>query len=804
MIREVIGVVIRVVIGAVIEVFIRVVIGVVIGVGIREVIEAVIAASSDQNSDWNGDQSSDWNGDKGEVIGAVIEVFIREVIGMGIKWSDDQNNDRNIDQGRDQTVRCKRPIQLKSFRNGYFTIDNEKLEFGTTITFFCNENYELTKADAITCNENGKWLPRRLPRCRRLSCGNPGRPEDGRRFGSNFTVGANVSYRCNGGYTLVGSAIRTCQSNGLWSGELVICLDKKSHCPNPGVPANGRRIGKSFEKGDVVVYECLPGFTLIGDKSHNCTLHGNWTGNRPFCEDDNKVTIPPIEETALLFSNDLIKPLAKKTCQTDENGKCIKSRGRSLSLNNPDGLDLIFLIDSSSSIGQKNFDLTLEFICEIIVKFGVDYGKGGTRVAAVTFSTKAYLVYNLGDASVDTATRACEITRNIKYRGGGTGIAVGMDLVRTNILSEKERNRKRALILITDGTHNFGGSPIDIARKLKSEQNVEIYTIGVGKKIKRSELKNIASRSKKTGRKLIFQLKSEEDFQTLLHKIIRTDYSLCGIGPSLSTGRGRVSQGKDADDSGWPWQVAIYRSNVKADAYSLICGGSIINKTAILTAAHCLEEDDRRSINFTVVRDPHRYRVVVGHTEIKLKDKDWVTKNGLVIKDIYVHPLFEFGEKHFNDYNDDIAIFQLREPVRFSRKIRSICLPKPSDHLEDGLERNARQLGYVTGWGLVNSNKDREEKLQFADLYVNSNETCKDEHFVKEKMFCVGNKDGKDACRGDSGGPFSMYFHSERVYKLVGMVSWGDPECGGTDLHGYLTRVTNYLSWIKEVLKEFT
>ena len=63
-----------------------------------------------------------------------------------------------------------------------------------------------------------------------LSCGNPGRPEDGRRFGSNFTVGANVSYSCNGGYTLVGSAIRTCQSDGLWSGELVICVDKSKLC----------------------------------------------------------------------------------------------------------------------------------------------------------------------------------------------------------------------------------------------------------------------------------------------------------------------------------------------------------------------------------------------------------------------------------------------------------------------------------------------------------------------------------------------------------------------------------------------
>ena len=178
-------------------------------------------------------------------------------------------------------------------------------------------------------------------------------------------------------------------------------------------------------------------------------------------------------------------------------------------------------------------------------------------------------------------------------------------------------------------------------------------------------------------------------------------------------------------------------------------------------------------------------------------------KNGLVIKNIYAHPLFKFG-KHFHDYKDDIAIFQLKESVRFSRKNRSICLPEPSDHLKDGLEGNARQLGYVTGWGKVNTENHRKEKLQYADLYVNSNETCKDDEFVKEKMFCVGDKDGKDACQGDSGGPFTMYFSKERVYKLVGIVSWGDPECSGTNFYGYLTRVTNYVSWIRKVLREFT
>ena len=41
-----------------------------------------------------------------------------------------------------------------------------------------------------------------------------------------------------------------------------------------------------------------------------------------------------------------------------------------------------------------------------------------------------------------------------------------------------------------------------------------------------------------------------------------------------------MAHGKDADDSGWPWQVAIYRSTVKADACKFsnhsLCSGTVL------------------------------------------------------------------------------------------------------------------------------------------------------------------------------------------------------------------------------------
>ena len=54
-------------------------------------------------------------------------------------------------------------------------------------------------------------------------CGDPGTPVNGRRSISGYTEGHTVNSTCNTGYELSGSATRTCQSNGLWSGSSATC-----------------------------------------------------------------------------------------------------------------------------------------------------------------------------------------------------------------------------------------------------------------------------------------------------------------------------------------------------------------------------------------------------------------------------------------------------------------------------------------------------------------------------------------------------------------------------------------------------
>lgn len=62
-----------------------------------------------------------------------------------------------------------------------------------------------------------------------------------------------------------------------------------------------------------------------------------------------------------------------------------------------------------------------------------------------------------------------------------------------------------------------------------------------------------------------------------------------------------------------------------------------------------------------------------------------------------------------------------------------------------------------------------------------------------------GNQDLHDACQGDSGGPLVCMINKHMT--LVGIISWGIG-CGQKDVPGIYTKVTNYLDWIQDNMKQ--
>ena len=87
-------------------------------------------------------------------------------------------------------------------------------------------------------------------------------------------------------------------------------------------------------------------------------------------------------------------------------------------------------------------------------------------------------------------------------------------MVRNVVLpSSKRSDSTKALFLITDGEANVGGSPKKAADQLE-EAGVEIYVIGVGKKVKDESLKRLASNPEN-----VFPVKKFRDLETIKRKI---------------------------------------------------------------------------------------------------------------------------------------------------------------------------------------------------------------------------------------------------------------------------------------------
>uniref|UniRef100_M4AIH9 CUB and Sushi multiple domains 3 n=1 Tax=Xiphophorus maculatus TaxID=8083 RepID=M4AIH9_XIPMA len=155
---------------------------------------------------------------------------------------------------------------------------------GTRVTYFCNSGYRLSSKELTTtvCQPDGTWSNHnKIPRCIVISCGELPTPPNGKKIGTQTTFGASAIFSCNLGYVSTGSTVRECLLSGLWSGMDTQCL--AGHCGIPEHIVNGQVIGENFGYRDTVVYQCNPGFRLIGSSVRICQQDHNWSGHLPVC-----------------------------------------------------------------------------------------------------------------------------------------------------------------------------------------------------------------------------------------------------------------------------------------------------------------------------------------------------------------------------------------------------------------------------------------------------------------------------------------------------------------------------------------
>jgi trypsin len=205
--------------------------------------------------------------------------------------------------------------------------------------------------------------------------------------------------------------------------------------------------------------------------------------------------------------------------------------------------------------------------------------------------------------------------------------------------------------------------------------------------------------------------------------------------------------------------VTLYR-NAKPDAS---CGGSLIDRNSVLTAAHCL-------LNTTGAV------VVVGRTDLRKKNRG----QEIGASRPFIHPRF-IG----NGY--DVGVLKLRRPVKGIKPI------KLATAKQNNLETPGRKLT-VAGWGLTGFNGTPPNHLRQAQVPVVSDRRAESSYdavlgpsgYEPPLMIAAGNSK-VNGCVGDSGGP--LFDSGSRT--LVGIVSGGRYKCGTARYPGKYTEVNN-------------
>lgn len=234
----------------------------------------------------------------------------------------------------------------------------------------------------------------------------------------------------------------------------------------------------------------------------------------------------------------------------------------------------------------------------------------------------------------------------------------------------------------------------------------------------------------------------------------------------------RIVGGIKAQAHAWPWQVFFKKP--------VACGATILTRSWIITAAHCLHYDNGTFYPISKIK------VVLGEHNRRTKKEDFPSEERSIAQAI-VHQ----GYNPVDDQSDfDLALLRLDSPIDFQPNIIPICLPTNDDEFS-GL------TGTVTGWGRIKPDiKIKPSLLRQLELPILSNKNCASmtEWRITNNSLCAGYKNGgKDFCSGDSGGPLAVKDSNDR-YVLAGVVSGGP--CAQPAGPGIYMRVSRFLHWI--------
>lgn len=144
-----------------------------------------------------------------------------------------------------------------------------------------------------------------------------------------------------------------------------------------------------------------------------------------------------------------------------------------------DVTDIVFVVDSSTSVGPANFETMLNAIKSFVNDIDLEEGK--IQVGLLTYNTEAYVIFHLN--KYETKSDILRAIDDVEYRIGSTNTADAIKMARTRMFTRRHGAREDAnyvMIVITDGISNINYERVLPESELARSEGIVTLAVGVG------------------------------------------------------------------------------------------------------------------------------------------------------------------------------------------------------------------------------------------------------------------------------------------------------------------------------------